>query len=234
MKALSALPELDVGVHLTFVGERPLSPASEVGTLLGGDGALLPDHRSFLRRYYAGGLDLDQLEREARRQIERVREAGLAVRHLNAHQHLHVVPAVFDVVLRLAQEHGVSYLRLPRDAHPRATRFGRWLAVRALARFAERAAPRLASSGVRANDRTIGVMDAGRLTSALLVALLDRVRGVTELVSHPGVDDAAIGRRYGWRYRWDAEREALCDPRVRERLTAEGITLARVRDVLAT
>lgn len=223
------MPELDVGVHLTFVGERPLSPAAEVRTLLGNDGALLPDHRAFLRRHYAGGIAPAELEREARRQIERVREAGLTARHINAHQHLHVVPAVFDVVVRLAEEHGIGYVRLPRDAHPRATRFARWLAVRALSRFGERAAARL--RGLRANDRTIGVMDAGRLTSALLLALLDHVRGLTELVGHPGVDDAAIGRRYGWRYRWDAEREALCDPRVRAKITAEGITLGRVRDL---
>jgi predicted glycoside hydrolase/deacetylase ChbG (UPF0249 family) len=231
-RALRESPDLDVGVHLAFVGERPLSPPGEVRSLLGRDEGLLRDHRAFLQRHYAGGVVLGELEREARRQVERVREAGLAVRHLNAHQHLHVVPAVFEIVLRLAQEHRVPYVRVPRDAAPRGLRFGRWLAVRALARFADRAAARLHDTAIRANDRTIGILDAGRITTARLLALLDQVQGVTELVSHPGAGDAAIARRYAWRYRWDAEREALCDGAVRKKIAAEGITLGGVRRLL--
>ena len=225
-RELRDAPRLDIGVHLTLVGERPLSPAAEVPSLLDRDGvSFLPDYRAFLQRYLRGGIRVDEVEREARRQIERVREAGVIVRHLNSHQHLHALPRVFDLVVRLAQEHGVPYVRLPRDAYPRATRFGRWLAVRALARFAERDRRRLSGTGVRANDRAVGIMDAGRLTPGLLLALLDQVRGLTELVSHPGVDDGAIARKYPWGYRWSAELEALCDPRVRARITAEGIAL---------
>ncbi len=219
-------------MHLTFVGERPLSPTAEVRSLLGRDGALLPDHRSFLQRWYRGGIALGELEREARRQIERLRDAGLAIRHVNAHQHLHVVPGVFDLVVRLAEEHSIPYVRLPRDAHPRAIRLGRWLAVRALSRFADGAAARLRRTSLLANGRAIGIMEAGRITTARLVALLDHVAGVTELVSHPGEGDEAIARRYNWRYRWDAEREALCDPRVRDKIAAEGITLGGVRGLL--
>ncbi len=230
-RALREASDLDAGVHLTFVGERPLSPAAEVPTLLGKDGALLPDHRSFLRRYYAGAISLEEFELEARRQIARARDAGITVRHLNSHQHLHALPPLFDVVIHLAEEHGVPYVRLPQDAYPRPRRFGRWLAVRALAHLAGTDRKRPRGSGVRVNDRTIGVMEAGRLTAPLLLALLDHVEGVTELVSHPGEGDAEIAARYGWRYGWDAEREALCDPRVRERIAELGITLARVRDL---
>ncbi len=217
-------------MHLAFVGERPLSPAAEARSLLGRDGAsFLPDHRAFLQRYFRGGIALGELEREARRQLERVLDAGLVVRHLNSHQHLHALPPLFEIVVRLAEENRVPYVRLPHDAHPRTTRFGRWLAVRGLARLAERDRRRLSGTSLRANDRTLGILDAGRITAPLLLSLLDQVRGITELVSHPGVDDAAIGRRYGWRYRWDAEREALCDPRVPQKIAAGGITLGGVR-----
>ena len=222
---------LDVGAHLTFVGERPLSPRSEVRTLVGEDGAFLPSYRAFVQRYYRGGIDRADIARETRRQLARIADAGLEIRHVNSHQHVHALPEVFDVVVRIAAEAGIPYVRLPRDAHLRATRFGRWLAVRALARFADRARNALKGLPVRANDRTIGVMDAGRITAPLLVALLERVDGVTELVAHPGEGDADIARRYGWGYSWDAEREALCDARVRNKIAAEGITLGGVDDL---
>lgn len=230
-RILRGVPSLDVGAHLTFVGERPLSPRSEVRSLIGEDGAFLPSYRAFVQRYYRGHIDRADIAREARRQLERIADAGLEIRHVNSHQHLHVLPNIFDVVLRLASELRIPYIRLPRDARPRARRVARWLAVRALGRFSERARVAMARSPLRANDRTIGVMDAGRITAPVLLSLLDRVEGVTELVAHPGEGDAEIGRRYRWGYRWDAEREALCDPRVREKIATAGITLCAVRDV---
>lgn len=231
---LRSHPALDVGVHLTFVGERPLSPLPEVRSLITREGTFVRDHRAFLWRYYAGELDLGELEREARRQIERIRDAGIALVHLNGHQHLHVVPRVLEMVARLAQEYAIPYVRVPRDALGASPRVLRWLSVRALSRFGERAARSLASTRLRVNDRTIGIAEAGHLRFDRLVRLLDRVSGVTELVGHPGVEDAAIAREYGWGYEWDAERSALCDPLLRERIARAGITLGGIRSLLTS
>jgi predicted glycoside hydrolase/deacetylase ChbG (UPF0249 family) len=231
-RTLRGIRGLDIGAHLTFVGERPLSPRSEVRSLLGDDGAFLPSYRAFVQRYFRGRIDRADVARETRRQLARIADAGLEIRHVNSHQHLHVLPDIFDVVVRIAAELGIPYIRLPHDAQPRATRFARWLAVRALGRFSERARARLTGSPLRANDRTIGVMDAGRITAPLLLTLLDRVEGVTELVAHPGEGDAEIARRYRWGYHWDAERDALCDTRVRAKIRAAGIKLVGIREVV--
>ena len=42
---------LGVGIHLTLVAERPVLPPSEVPSLIGENGRLLPDHMAFIRRY---------------------------------------------------------------------------------------------------------------------------------------------------------------------------------------
>jgi len=99
-------PSLAVGAHLTLVGARPLSPPVEVPSLVGRDGALLPGFGAFLRRYYAGSIDPGDVERELRRQIEALLAAGLKVSHANGHQHLHVLPRVHEVVLRLPPSTG--------------------------------------------------------------------------------------------------------------------------------
>src|SRR6185369_1858544 len=97
-------PRLDAGVHLTFVGgERPLSPPAQVRSLLGPDGAFLPGFRTFAARYFLGRIDAADLAAELRRQIERLLAAGLRLVHLNSHQHLHVLPGVFETVLKLAE-----------------------------------------------------------------------------------------------------------------------------------
>lgn len=219
-------PSLAVGVHLTLVGGRPLSPAAEVRSLVTRDGVFLPGFRAFLSRYYAGRIDLKEVERELRRQIEALLGAGLAVRHANGHQHLHVLPRVAEVVLRLAEEYGIGFVRTPIDRRSRRVPLSRRLAVLAMGRLA-RAAHRRAQHHprVRAGDGTIGIAEAGHLTRERITELLPLVAGLTELVCHPGVDEQGIATEFPWGYEWETETRTLCDPALRRAIREAGITL---------
>jgi predicted glycoside hydrolase/deacetylase ChbG (UPF0249 family) len=57
------------------------------------------------------------------------------------------------------------------------------------------------------------------------VALIAGVEGLTELVCHPGIDDATLARSYRWGYAWERETGALCDPSVRAAIDAGGVSL---------
>jgi len=228
VERLRERPALDVGVHLTLVGERPLSPPERIPSLVGGDGALLSGYPALARRFLSGGIALREVEAELRRQIERLLATGLRLVHANAHQHLHVLPRVFEVVLRLAEEHRIPYVRIP--CEPAVA--GRWsprtaqLAV--LNALGRRARRRLGGGkvAVAAVERTLGVVDAGHLTvERLRGALRLAAPGVSELVCHPGLGDQELAAAYAWGYDWDAETAALCDPGIPELLREEGIEL---------
>ncbi len=215
-------PKLDAGAHLTFVGgERPLSPPEEVRSLLGPDGAFLPGFRAFAVRYFLGRIDAAELEAELRRQIERLLAAGLKLVHANSHQHLHVLPRVFEIVLKLAEEHSIPWVRIPRD--PAVSLSPRSLEIGILNRIGRQARRRLARSAARTADRTVGILDAGRLTPGRLIRVLKDIEGVTELVCHPGVGDRELAGVYDWGYGWDEETAALCDAGVKEGLRDRGI-----------
>ncbi|MGE5246623.1 MAG: ChbG/HpnK family deacetylase [Betaproteobacteria bacterium] len=226
---LSAHPDLDVGVHLMLVGGRPVSDASRVPSLVTRDGTFAPDHRAFLARYALGRISLMEVESELRAQIERLQASGLTPCHLNGHEHLHVLPGIFDIITRLAVEYGVPYVRIPDDHAPRRAPSIRRGAIFALGRLAGRARTKARAAGLRVNDRTIGVADAGHLTAARLCRLMRQVSAVTELVTHPGIDGAQIGETYGWAYDWDAETDALCDRTVRQALAGDRIDLIGIR-----
>ena len=189
---LRDVPSLEVGVHLTLVEEKSLTT-----------GRTMPrNHTAFV---FAG----KDVEPELRAQIERVRHSGLHITHLNGHQHLHLWPTVFPIVTKLALEYGIRYVRRVSDRGGRAG-LGRRIAIGML-RF-------LGRGGT--NDRTIGVAEAGHLTS--VEPLLDHVDGLTELVTHPGV---AVDAYPHWRYDWDSETRALCDPGLRVAMSMRGIAL---------
>lgn len=194
---LRETPSLEVGVHLALVEERALTTG-------------LPMPRGYVQ-FLLSRRRVD-VERELRAQIERLLATGLRVTHLNGHQHLHAVPSIFRLVVRLAGDYGIPYVRAPRDAGGRGGVVRR-LAVRALA---------MLTPGGGTNDRTIGIVEAGHLTTDRLIALLDAVDGVTELVTHPGVH---VHDYPHWRYAWDRETDALCDPRLKAAIAERGITL---------
>ncbi|MBV8519883.1 MAG: ChbG/HpnK family deacetylase [Acidobacteria bacterium] len=196
---LRELPSLEAGVHLTLVEERPLTNLR-----------FPKKYTSFVPLYLARAISIDAIERELRAQIERVLASDLRVTHLNGHQHLHLLPRIFDVVVRLAREFAVGYVRIVDDRGSRARR----VPIALLSALGRRARVRGGS-----NDRTIGVADAGHLSH--IAPLLEHVDGVTELVTHPGIGVDG----YGWGYDWDAETRALCDPRLRHELASRGIEL---------
>ena len=195
---LRDVPSLEVGVHLALVEERALTT-----------GAPMP--RNYLRFILGRRTDV---EPELRAQIEKVLAAGLRVTHLNGHQHLHMLPRVRRVVERLARQYGIGYVRV---VHDRGGRGRRW-SMAMLNRVGAAAPGRPA--GESARRYTIGVAEAGHLTAARIIELLDYVEGVTELVAHPGVGVTGYAH---WRYQWDEETRALCDPRVREAIERNGI-----------
>lgn len=196
---LRDVPALEVGVHLTLVEERPLTPMR-----------FPKNYTSFVPLYLARVISMSAIERELRAQIERVLGAGLRVTHLNGHQHLHVLPRIFALVRRLAPEYGIGYVRIVDDRGGTARSFS----MRALSALGRRAR----TEGLT-NDRTIGVAAAGHLDD--VVPLLDHVDGVTELVTHPGTGVDG----YAWGYEWDRETRALCDPRLRDEIARRGIKL---------
>jgi len=192
-------PALAVGVHLALVEERSLT------------GLRFPrKYTTFVPLYLLRAIGIAAIERELRAQIERVLATGLRVTHLNGHQHLHLLPRIFRVVARLASEYSIPYVRIV-DDHGATTRTTAMAALNSLGRRAR--AP-------FTNDRTIGVGTAGHLQD--VVPLLDHVQDLTELVTHPGID---VHGYQNWRYDWDEETRALCNPRLRDELARRGIEL---------
>lgn len=211
VERLRDVPSLETGVHLTLVEEKPLTAIR-----------FPSKYTTFAPLYLARVLSMEKIERELRAQIERVLVRGLAVTHLNGHQHLHVLPRLFALVARLAEEYEVPYVRIVDDRGGRA----RGMSMRVLSALGRRA--RLANDrAIGTNDRTIGVAEAGHLRDA--VPLFDHIEGLTELVTHPGIGVAG----YGWGYEWEAETDALCDARLRDELARRGIELTTPRQAMA-
>jgi predicted glycoside hydrolase/deacetylase ChbG (UPF0249 family) len=225
-------PGIGVGAHLAAVGEDPpLLSAREVPTLVDGKGRLASSWRVFLPRMAARRIDPDDLRREFTAQVERLQAAGLPLGHVDTHQHLHLWPAVGEVVLDVATAAGIRAMRIIRSA----SRGPVGVTVRRLGLRLERRATAL---GVRFPATATGLDEAGTLDLPQLVGAIDRLGAgpgrSAELATHPGEADDPDLARYRWGYVWDRELAGLTDPSVRRRVADAGFRLGTYADLGAT
>ncbi|MFM7062243.1 MAG: carbohydrate deacetylase [Actinomycetes bacterium] len=219
---------LGVGCHVALVGEDPLLLGrAEVPTLVDRNGRPATSWRTFLRRAARGSVDPEDMRREASAQLTACRDAGLVVDHLDTHQHLHLWPAVGEVITRLALDMGIPAMRLPR-----ARRGLQACGVRPLARRLAKVAD---TAGVVVPDRFAGLDGAGHLGIPGMVravqAMAESGARSAELAVHPGMGSDPERSRYQWGYDWPGELEALCDPRLREAIARSGFHLATFTDL---
>jgi len=230
----TARPALDLGVHLALTQTRPLSPPERVPSLIDGSGRLLDGWAAFLGRYARRGVGRRDIETELRAQIERTREAGLRVSHLDSHQHLHMLPGVLPLVVGLASEYGIGALRYPRQGRATAsTGLSRRLQGKALNGLCRLGARTLRSNGLLIADDFRGFREAGRWDRESLAGTLRELDGgLTEICCHPGADDA-IDEQLRWGYRWEHELAALTSPEVEAAVAERGAALTTYRERLA-
>ena len=210
-------PRLGIGVHLTLVGGVPsVLPKEQVSSLLDDDGLFLPDYVAFAKRYYSGAVKKAELEAELRAQLERALSCGVNITHIDSHQHTHVLPGINSLVLKLSNEYNIIRVRIPKEGYLFTggfqTGIGRLIGRSGLSFCADMAALRADSLGLRHPQHFYGMLAGGHLNAQLIANILRQLpEGVSEIMTHPGMDSAALGKAFSWKYHWREELDAYLD-----------------------
>ena len=195
---------LDVGVHLTLIGERALSRP----------GKALPDSPWALAS--AVLFKTLNIARELEAQVARVLDAGIQPTHLDTHKHSHLLPQVADVVGELSERHRIPWVRRPL-AKP-------ILGAMSLAR--------LERHGCKMTDHFLGYDLTGRFGAAELERVIRSLpEGLTEFMCHPGrLGDELRQARTRLKESRQRELEALTSPAVKTAVQAAGVQLTGYRN----
>ena len=206
-----ANPNLGIGVHLTLVGGvQPVLPKDKIASLVDAEGRFLPDYVAFAKRFYTGGVKSSELEAELRAQIEKALASNLNITHIDSHQHTHVLPGINGLVRKLCNEYNIKRERIPKEGYTFSGGFaaglGRKIGRAGLSFCADLAALGANKDGIKHPDYFFGMLAGGHLT-AELVGNIIRVlpEGVSEIMTHPGLETAPLAKLYDWHYTWETE-----------------------------
>jgi len=191
-----------IGAHLQLTSGTPCLPPQEIRTLVeaSGDFPRRPEH--------IRAVDPDEVYREWAAQVERLRELGVKVTHLDSHHHIHRRPDVFPAMLRLS-------LELDVPARPLSPEMG----------------AELNRAGAHCADLCVTAWFNAGPNPETLLACLDEAfasignKGVIELMTHPGHCDEELKRVSTYAFPRETELNVLTSARLIRGLKKRGIRL---------
>lgn len=175
---------LDVGIHLNLTEGKPLlnSPLAVKGKFSG-------SYLNFILNKYPE----EEIEAELEAQITKLESAGIKISHIDGHQHIHVFPNVFKIIINLAKKHNIKYIRIP-DEKIISNKIlfgsildGQLIKNIVLSTLSINKKKLLTKNGLKTTDNFYGVLSANQLTFTKLASIVKNIEnGTSELICHPG------------------------------------------------
>lgn len=210
--------------HLNLTEGRPLAPATDVPLLVSTSGTF-KGAGHLARTYFFGShekrrLLRAQISHELLLQMRRVVDAGLSKQGLwvDGHQHVHMMPFVFEELVKLKQQLPIVHVRIPSEPFHVHLPFryslrhllshvliGGYVLV-CLGIYGKRVANQ---ADIATNDWFVGVRYSGAMTkdpaqSGLRAVMAEDGMGEIEILFHPGVMDATESFEWSGNCAWYA------------------------------
>jgi chitin disaccharide deacetylase len=217
----------EIGAHLALTGTRPVADPAKIRTLVLQDGQLCKGHAEFFAKYFFRLINNDDIYIELKSQMEKLKVMGLPITSISSHEHVHMMPGVLEIFIRLAHEYNIPVIRyLHKDWRGGRISIGKFYKTCVLNYFDKRTKSALDKASIACTDYLIGFLDSGRIDEAMILDIIASLEeGTTELVVHPGFLGPMILEKY--RFHLNCERELffLTSLRVKKLIDQTGVKL---------
>lgn len=227
VERLNVINQKEVGAHLSLTASLPVTEINKVKSLVTAGGAFHKSYSAFFASLFSGKINKDEVYRELKSQLDRVRHAGLKMTSLSSHEHIHMMPEILKIFIALAKEYGIPSVRyLHKDAFIPPLSAKKIFKKMVLGYFDGKMGKLLKDSGLTYTDYFMGFLDAGNIKEDILIGMIDCLKdGTTELVSHPGFLSPEVLDRCVFHRNCETDLAALTSRRVKRLIEEKGIKL---------
>lgn len=222
---------LGIGIHLTLVGGvKPLLASDKIPSLVDASGVFPENYTVFIKKFFSGKVAKNEIKAELSAQIEKALETGLNITHVDSHQHLHVLPGITSIVIELCKKYGIKRIRMPAESIFYSggynTSLGRKIGRAGLTFCTYLAELQAQKAGFVYPNNFFGMLAGGNLNEKLVEKMIYAMpTGVTEVMTHPGVNDELLRQKFTWGYHWTCELAAFLSAKNKKEIKASGIVL---------
>lgn len=189
----------------------------------------------FLLEFILGLIKESDIHTELENQLHKIERTGLKITNLSSHEYMHMMPRLFDIFLRLAEEHNIPFIRYPHgDKITRVFDINKIYKSFILSYLNKGMEEVLGRHTIRFAEHFLGFLDSGRLREDILIGMLKSLKaGTTELVCHPGFLSPEVLDRYRWHINCEEELFSVTSQRVKKLIKDKEIELIGYRELLS-
>ncbi len=228
IKELRRLKGLGKGVHLNLTMGKPVS--RDVPSLTNKNGLFEKDVYRFSLRASISKIHKEDIKKELEGQIKLAVSKFEDIDHIDSHQHIHILPQIYPIVLMLARKYKISFVRLPQQhITPEFwNRLPERIVLNALCKIAD---------GYDTNyKRHINYFCGfwhGGLNEPIFSKIVNSIKeGVCEFMCHPAYPDSFIGKNWsGLKADRTKDLKTLTSPVCRRLVEKNKIKLIRFADL---
>ncbi len=221
IKLAKKLNGLEVGLHLSIVEGISLTGKESSVTddikYFDNQLCMVRHWKDFLKKYFTGKIKLYDLEEELDLQFKKFKIHFEEIPFVNGTQHLHILPGVIDVVLKLAVKYKVKAIRLPSIEKPSVLylnkRFPVMIPFQILGSLAKQKAKQ---KKIKFPGAVLGMPYSGQIDNNKFLKMLNNLPSENnEIVMHPGYNSLQLRNNLPWAYsefNWELEKNTLTDP----------------------
>lgn len=227
----NAHPTLAVGLHLVLACGRSVLPPTQIPHLVDDQGHFSSNPETAGLYYQFSPAARRELPLEIQAQLEKFRQTGLPLSHVDGHVHVQMQPVVLHQLVKLADPFNIRFIRLPYEEASIALKadpsdgFTKRLLSLVYAGLRGYGARLLRSHGIQFTDRVYGLLHSGRMTEDYLLKLIPHIQAnLVEIYAHPAFAIAGepANEAFGL---GQAECDALISDRVRAMIQDQGFAL---------
>ena len=225
IKTIKDLGLKEIGAHLALTETKPILSKSR----------FYRNYSQFFFNLSIGKVKEADIYNELKAQLDLVKKIGVTITHINSHEHIHVVPQILNIFIRLAREYNIPAIRCLRgDRAPGRFSLKENYKSILLKYFAGKTKDILNRSNLVFTDFFLGILDSGQLDINKIQKILTLLKdGVTELVCHPGFLSPEVLSNYPWHIGGELEIFALTDNRTKNFIKNSNIQLISYEQFLS-
>ncbi|MBI9037109.1 MAG: ChbG/HpnK family deacetylase [Bacteroidales bacterium] len=110
LKKIPDLNNISSGLHLNLTVGKPISPISEVSSLVDENEVFL-SQKALIKNAFLGKIKTNELEKEILAQLNFLKENHIKVSHIDSHKHIHQYPFIGPMILNILKKNRIEKIR---------------------------------------------------------------------------------------------------------------------------